>query len=394
MQHSIICHQTTTELDSIKENWQLLKDDNQEIPKMVEADIDYLKYQMSEGLLGGTPLVCSLHKDNLPHLLSIGVVKTVNITPSIAYLKLNFLKMKKKCYHIYPYAVFGDSEDVVKDYIRSIHSVLKENEIDYIFFSLLPKESNLGKNLLKIRNPLISDPVPVSTEHFILNVPENLEAFLETKDGKSRGKLRRIIKRVHKEYENNFEIKVFTEADDTDLFFDHAEKISQKSHLRPLNIGFRATPEEQNRKKWLAQNGFFRSYILYLNGTPTSFVVGINYNRHYYVENIGFDMAYEKLRLGTYLRLKVIEDVAKTKCADIIDYGHGSDEYKQNFSSRQITSTRIKLYKPKFSHIFFITYQVFFSLLNKGGRYLLQKTKVYDKVRKLARTILMKKKKI
>lgn len=391
MKYSLVCHRTFSDLENINNNEQIFKN-NKDMPKFVEADIDYLKFQMSEGVLGGDPLVCSLQKDKMIQLLSIGVVKTVYIAPSIAYLKLNFFRTKKKCYHIFPYSIYGDSEAAAAEFISSMIPTLKENGIDYIYFSLLPKASELGKKLLKIRNPLIGDPVPVSTEHFLLSVPENLDTYLGTKEGKSRGKLRRIIKRIHKEYENNFEIKVFTEADDIDLFFDHAEQIALKSHLRPLNIGFRATPEEQNRKRWLAQNGLFRSYILYLNRKPSSFVVGINYKRHYYVENIAFDMDYEKLRLGTYLRLMVIEDISKTKCADKIDYGHGTDEYKQNFSSRKITSIRVKLYKPKFSHIFFIAYQTFFSLLNKWGRYTLKKTKIYDKVRKITRTILMKKK--
>ncbi len=392
MKYSLTCHQTITELENIKKNWPVL-DDRHEIPKIVEADIDYLKFQISEGLLTGAPLICLLNKEKSPYLLSIGVVKTVEISPSIAYYKLHFIKLKKKCYYIFPYSIFGeiDSEVEFQNILSTIIPSLKNNDIDYIFFSLLPQESNLGKSILKIRNPLIGDPVPVFTDHYILKVPENLESYLASKDSKSRGKLRRIIRRLENEYENSIDIKVYTDERQIDQFFEHAEAIMEKSHLRPLKIGFKDTEEEKKKKRWLAENGFFRSYILYLNGKPISFIVGINYKHHFFAEHIGFDMEYEKLRVGTYLRLKVIEDIAQTKCAEIIDYGHGSDEYKQNFSSKKINSIRIKIYKPKFSHVFFIAFQVFFSFLNKGGRLLLQKTNIYNKVRKTARTILMKK---
>jgi hypothetical protein len=381
------------ELDSLRIFWLAFTKDR-EGPIWMDADLEYFKFQISEGILDGDPLVFALYDDQKPVLIACGKIDTVNISPYLgAYFRLGFIKSKKKCYYIFPYAILGNlnSEETVRNFIKSIIPLLKKNNVDYVHFSLIPEESDIAKYLLKFPNVLMKDHVPSFEDHYILKIPEDFETFLSTRNTNSRQKFRRLIRRLENDSTKNLVFKIFTDEKDMELFFLHAEQIAQKSQLRALNVGFRATPVELKKKKWLAANGYFRGYILYLNDTPSSFLIGINYNRNFYLEYTAIRIEYEKYQLGTYLYLKIIDDIIKTGFADRIDYTHGSQLYKKILSSANIKDIRIKLYIPKISNIFFITNVTFNTLLNNWSRSLLKKMGLYDKLRRAVRIMFKKK---
>ena len=122
-------------------------------------------------------------------------------------------------------------------------------------------------------------------------------------------------------------------------------------------------------------------------------MAGINYKRHFLVEYLGFNMEYEKMRIGRYLQLKLIHDIAQTKCADFLDFGFGGDSYKRELSSQKDEDIRIKIYSPKFSNIFFTITITIFSYLNSWTRLLLKKTMLYEKIRKIIRIIFARQRK-
>lgn len=239
-----------------------------------------------------------------------------------------------------------------------------------------------------LKNPLKKDLTPLIEDHFLLEIPESLEDYFKKKDAKSRYNLKRIMKQVDNTYKDNTSIKIFTAPEDVEVFCEHAEFIAQKSHLRPLNAGFRSTQNMIKKKIILANLGFFRSYILYLDGKPSAFINGILYKRNFLTEHIGFDIQYEKLSVGSYLLLQVIEDIASNKYADKIDYSFGSDSYKKRFSSLCNEDIRIKLFIPKFSNVLFMINIAIFTGTNNFIRTILKKMGTYDKVRKTVRKIL------
>ena len=270
-------------------------------------------------------------------------------------------------------------------------SNLKKYQTDYVFFSVLRKPKVFSSALLNIKNPFVRDFAYNNEKHYLMQVPESLESFLSMKDKQSRSKYKRQMKKVEKEYKDRHEFKIFINEEDVDQFYKDAEIVAQKSQLRSLNIGFKPTKSNLNKKKWLARNGFFRSYILYLDNIPVCFMEGMNYKRHYSGENTGYNMEFDKLRLGTYLKLKMIEDISQTKCSDFLDFGLGSDQWKQSLSTNQYEEIRVKTYLPKFSNIFFIMTITVFEYLNRWTRVLLKKTMFYKSARKFLRSLFAKK---
>ena len=388
MKYTFKCYNSIEEANITKETLiAYSKNKNERV--MFQNDIEYFGFQSQEGLLEGRPLVCVLYKDNSPVMFSLGVVHKDEVSPSITYLKLKFINFKKKCYQVFQYGVFHleDTIELSDIFIKMLLSNINKYNVDYVFFDLIRKGTALSDCILKIKNPLIRDFAPNNEKHFMLKVPESLAEFLASKDKQRRSKFNRIIRKIESEYKGNCQVKIFTEEKDVEQFFRDAESVAQKSQLRAINVGFKSTKTELTKKKWLAKKGYLRSYILYLNGLPVCFMEGINYKRHYFGENTGYDMEYEDLRIGTYLKLKLVEDISQTKCADFIDFGFGADIWKKRFSSKLYEEMRIKLYVPKFSNLVFSTTITFFAYLNRWSRKLLRKLKLYKNVRKYFRSI-------
>jgi len=393
--YSFKCITTIEELETIKDGLQDYAATREE-PNMVQHDIEYIKFQIKEGLLEGKPLICVLYEKDSPIIISTGFVQKVEFSPSISYLKLRLINFKKNCYYIYQYGLLGGYNNLnhSKIFIKKLLDNLKKSDIDYVFFNLLRKNTAVSSTVLNIKNPLIKDFTPDYEKHFLLKVPESLESFLSTKNKQSRHNLKKLIKRLEKEYDGKYQVRIFTDEEEVEQCFEDMENIAQKSYLRALNVGFTLTENQLYKNKWLANKGYFRSYILYLNKIPVAFIQGTIYKRHFLGENMAFNMDYEKWRLGRYLQLKLIEDISQTKCADFIDFGYGPDSYKQSFSSQEYDDIRVKMCLPKLSNLpFKITFTVS-TCLNKLTRELLKKTKLYDRARKSIRSVFARKTKV
>lgn len=369
---------------SLKEQWPESKS------RYFETDFEYLSSLYKESIVDGEPLTLRLEDSTGKSVVINGIIQDIKYSPKITYFTLKFIRFKKKCFLVRPYSILGEINDitVAKDIELALSAYCRKHDIDYVNFSLLSRESAFTKYLSDIKNPLKRDPSPLIEEHYLLEVPESLDDYFKTKDAKGRYNLKRLMKQLENAYKVN--LRIFTKLEDVEVFCEHAEIIAQKSHLRPINAGFKSTPTEIKKKKILANIDLFRSYILYIDGKPAAFICGIIYKRSFFTEHIGFDIQYERLSIGSYLLLKAIEDIAANRSADIIDYSYGSDSYKKRFSSLSLCSEdiRIKLFIPKISNILFMTNIAFFNAITDMMRKMLKKTGMYTKIRKNVRNLL------
>lgn len=356
-----------------------------------ENDFEYISFLYKENIEDGKLLSILLSDSDGKYFIINGLIEDVVYYPKFFYFTLKIIRFKKRCLRVFPYPILDGINDnfTAKSVEDTLITYCGKNNIDYISFALLSGESIFAKYLSMIKNPLKKDLTPLIEEHFLLEMPESLDGYFKTKDAKGRYNLKRILKQLDNTYKDKIFIRSFTSEEDVEVFCDHAELAAQKSHLRPLNVGFKSSPDLIKKKKFLAGMELFRSYILYIDENPSAFINGILYKRSYFTEHIGFDIAYERFSIGSYLLLRVIDDISSNKLADIIDYGYGSDPYKKRFSSLCHEDVRIRLFIPKISNIFFMINIAFFTTITNLTRKLLKKTGFYTKTRKAIRKFFL-----
>jgi hypothetical protein len=368
------------EIENISTVWSDLQE--KEDCSRLENSYDYFLFLAKSNLLGGTPLVIILLNNNNPVLLCAGVITQNSYIPSLGFFKLPLINFRKNCYHIFPYAIYGAPDScLIKKFLSMLPDALKVYNIDYAFFSALQSKTILADYLLKKNPSFVNDPLPLLDKHYYMKVPRCLNEYLGTKDSRRRRRLKKVIEIVESEF--SWEIKMFRDKTEIDQFFNDAETIAVKSYPRAINQGFFPTCEEREKRLWLASKGMFLSYILYLDDLPAAFIHGTLYKKRFCTEDIGFNVDYEKYSLGTYLRLKVIDNLAETGLANILDYGYGSDEYKRLFSTTNNDEARIKMYLPGLSNYTFITIQLLFSKLNRIFRRVLEMMGLYSRIKSL-----------
>jgi CelD/BcsL family acetyltransferase involved in cellulose biosynthesis len=134
-------------------------------------------------------------------------------------------------------------------------------------------------------------------------------------------------------YGDDFAIKVFMTPDEIDLVFRDAEAVSTKTYQHGLGVGFEDDPLQRNLVGLSLERGWFRGYVLYLEGAPRAFWFGTVYNGTFHTGRTGFDPAYGDYHPGTFLLVRMIQDMCDDDAVDVIDYGFGDAEYKQTFGS-------------------------------------------------------------
>jgi CelD/BcsL family acetyltransferase involved in cellulose biosynthesis len=92
--------------------------------------------------------------------------------------------------------------------------------------------------------------------------------------------------------------------------------------------------------------GWFRAYVLYLDGEPISFWHGHVYRGAFFTGIPGYDPAYTDLRVGNYVLFRLIADLCADDAIDTLDFGWGEAEYKRRLSTRSRLEHDVHLFAP------------------------------------------------
>ena len=185
----------------------------------------------------------------------------------------------------------GDSLDM---YINNITTFMQLNNIDLVSFDHISIDSNLYQLAIKKPSFLSRDYIRKKEFHWSMIVPGTMAEFYKGRTIKSRQNLKYIINRVNKKFIVTYE--TFTDESNIDKLFNDAEVVAKHTYQRGLGVGFDRSKENDNRIKFMAKSGWLRAYVLYLNAIPCSFAIGSLYKGTLYLNFIGYNPEYNKLR--------------------------------------------------------------------------------------------------
>ena len=98
----------------------------------------------------------------------------------------------------------------------------------------------------------------------------------------------------------------------------------------------------------MADRGWLRFHILFIDNNPAAFQIGIQHQRTYYPEHRGFDSDWKNLCIGTTLFMKVFEELCVDPEVDLIDFNPGDADYKLLFADdQQCPEATVYLFAPR-----------------------------------------------
>ena len=73
--------------------------------------------------------------------------------------------------------------------------------------------------------------------------------------------------------------------------------------------------------------------MLYVDDEPCAFWTGFGYRGVFRTGLTGYDPAYADFHVGTYVLMRLLDDLARDDAFHTVDYGFGDAEYKHTFGT-------------------------------------------------------------
>lgn len=333
--YSVTVAKTIEDVLSLKEVWE-------KFDPIPVASLPYFLAQLETNTQALGPYVMVLRREqNVEGLLVARLEKK--------YLEFKFghkvfLKSKVRSISLVDGGVLGETSAAhCQAYFAELLNSLRNNEADVAFFEGVRSDSAFYESGL--RQPLLcKDYFPTEIPRYMLTLPATYDDFF--KGRKKRKKLRGLSRRLEKHYPGEVEIRMFTEENDVEDLCRDAEVVSQKTYLHALGEGFVSTDETRALMRVLAQQGKLRCYMIYIEGTPSSYLTGYWHGNIHYDITTAFDPEYKKFELGTILMFREIEDLCAGKDIAYIDNGPGDQWYKRRYCDLSWNEASFLIFAP------------------------------------------------
>jgi CelD/BcsL family acetyltransferase involved in cellulose biosynthesis len=185
------------------------------------------------------------------------------------------------------------------------------------------------------------------THHWRLDLPESLDSFLASRTRNTRASVRSHRRRLLRDLGRTLEVDVLKRIGEIERIFKDLEEVAAKTYQRGLGVGFSDTQEWRRTIALALERGWFRAYVLYIDGRPRAFWFGYLYAGTFFIQSPGYDPAFKEYSLGVCLLMDVIDDLCRDDGAKILDYGFGEAEYKQRFGTTSWPEADVLIFAPR-----------------------------------------------
>ena len=187
-------------------------------------------------------------------------------------------------------------------------------------------------------NPAAAHVLPIQhgkhQKHYLAVLQPTFKAFLASLGSSKRRDFERTLRRFDG-LDHVTQLKVYSSPEESRQFFEDALSISRKTwQYNDRDAGLKDQDYFRTRYRVAAERGWFRGYILYMDGEPVTFREGYLYGDTYFSLQIGYDPAFSRYQVGVVLLLKTIEDLIEN-CGHVthLDLGATETEIKRRIST-------------------------------------------------------------
>jgi CelD/BcsL family acetyltransferase involved in cellulose biosynthesis len=174
------------------------------------------------------------------------------------------------------------------------------------------------------RGLLAYRPLRTHVCHFV-TVPDTFDHYLAKFKAKTRGNLRRQLKRFREHSGGRLDCVRIEHEDDVPGFLEAGAALTLQSRVY-RNTGWQvltSSPEMVRQYVRFARQGVLRSYLLRCGDEYCAFVRGYQYGGTFYYSFIGFDERYAAFSPGTSLLFLLLEDLCRHRPPKRVNFYNG-----------------------------------------------------------------------
>ena len=328
------------ELASIREAWLRLQGDE------IVADPDFFEASQRDPAVI-RPHVVVLERDGEPEAIFVARIEQLRLKSRLGYHTV--FSPEVRSITVLNGGILGTvDEDTFRQMLACIRASLADGEADVAMFRYLPVDSPFYR--------IASTEVPfLGRQHFgdsevrwELELPSSVDDILRLSSTKTRQRLMSYVRKLERTYEGRLAVRRYTQPDEIDDFFRDVESVAPMTYQHALGVALADTPAHRARTRLCLERGWFRGYVLTIDGRPCSFQYGELYRGRFRLGRPGYDPALSHLRIGTYVLLKAFDDLCRDETARIVDFGIGEADYKERFGTISWREGSVIVYAPTF----------------------------------------------
>jgi len=327
------------ELDALRPLWATVA-----WPR-VEADLDFFPLTL-DAATGAESRAILVERDGIVVAAAIGRLERATLPAKVGYRTVYAPRVRALTVPLG--GSTANDDGAAAALVDALHGVLEGGEADVVSLLGLRMGSPLHRCAIARAGGARRELFARRAQHWRLELPESFDEFLASRSKSTRESVRRYGKRLEKTFGDRLRLDVLREPGDLERILEDLDSVAGKTYQAGLGVAF-ANADEQRRRVTLGlDRGWFRTWVLYVDEQPVAFWPGYVYNRTFTIGIPGYDPAYAEHRVGTYVQMRLIDDLCADEGVTAVDYGRGDAEYKRRFGSESWEEQDVTAFAPTF----------------------------------------------
>jgi Acetyltransferase (GNAT) domain len=345
------------------------------------TDLDF--YLEAIDSLGGVlrPHVLLLKREGIPQSILVGRIDDVWLESRIGYKVIHRSRIRRLT--ILHGGLLGDFRfSNATALMQTLVSELTCGEADAVWFNCLRSDSPMYEAAKNSSGALFADHFQERGLHWRAHLSASYPKFLSGLTSKTRNNRLRHSNRLLHAHGSSLEVKCLQTPNDLDQILNETEQVASQTYHRSLGVGFAKNTETERLIKLALAQGWFRCYFLYLNAKPCAFWHGMLYRSTFFTGNTGTDPTYREFGLGTYLLMKIFEDLCTMGGVEGVDFGLGDAQYKRELCDENWAESSLYVFAPTFRGLMLNLVRTPIMFADSAGRRVLERTQLMQRIKR------------
>jgi hypothetical protein len=227
--------------------------------------------------------------------------------------------------------------------VSEVEAALARREATIGVFRLVTPNS-FGRRVVASGVPRRRRQLTNVQPHMKLDLGSTLDETLDGRPAKVRENVRRALRRVEA-LGDRADVRVFRTPSEVGTFFDHVDAVAPSTHQYPGAYLYRGAPAERELARLGTERGWFRGYVLSIDGEPAAFWTGFAYKGEFgWGGRTGYDSRLRRFEPGTVLLMRMIDDLCRDPDVQVLDFGQGTERYKRRLATRSSLVGDLRIY--------------------------------------------------
>ncbi len=335
---------TIDEIERIRNVWSDLQGD------AVTSDPDYYLELLRHGENVQRPHIVLLERRGRGAGMVVARLETVRLVSKIGYKTV--ARPRVRALRVAYGGLLGEAAgELASEAVSELRAALRRGEADVVLFPNLRTDGAAFAQATTSPPFLLRQHGFDGKMHRRLRLPESFSAFLASLSGSTRQGLRRNERRLLDAHGDELSLRSLDRPEEVEAFFAAARPVAAATYQNSLGVAVRGSELELSLTRLAAQRGWFRARVLYLGDRPIAFWHGYAYRGVFQTHVPGYLPEYRDLNVGTYVLMRLLEDLCADRSVQALDFGFGDAEYKRRFGDEAWQEADVAVFGPSFKGV-------------------------------------------